>query len=99
MYRLPPAAAAFAAAVALAAAQDKPKWEPPPVPDGWRAVNAKDGTYRFAVPKETKRSGSRDRTLNSSGLRIKTHVDYFVLKDGTELVAEVATLTGTALKG
>ena len=81
------------------AKKDAKPWEPPATPEGWRAVASKDGTYRFAVPKATTRSGTRERTLNAGGLRARYQIDYAQLKDGTTLEVQIATFTGAALKG
>ena len=81
------------------AKKDAKPWEPPAVPEGWRAVASKDGTYRFAVPKGTTRTGTRERSLNTAGLRVRYQIDYAQLKDGTTLEVQVATFTGAALKG
>ena len=53
----------FAAGSLVGFADDKPKWEPPATPEGWKAVISKDGSYRFVVPKDTSRSGTRDRIV------------------------------------
>lgn len=81
------------------AKKDAKPWEPPAVPEGWRAVVSKDGTYRFAVPKATTRSGMRDRSLNTGGLRARYQIDYAQLQDGTAFEVQIATFTGAALKG
>jgi hypothetical protein len=84
------------AAIALAQA---PKWEPPPPPEGWKAVASKDERYRFAVPKDTKGSGTHERIITTRGLRATVQVNYFTLKDGTILEVRGAAFSATALKG
>ena len=81
------------------AEKDAKPWEPPAVPEGWRAVVSKDGTYRFAVPKATTRTGTRDRNLNAGGLRARYQIDYAQLKDGTTFEVQIATFTRAALVG
>jgi hypothetical protein len=94
------AAVAFGVSfAALALAQDTKKWQPPPTPEGWKALVSKDGRYRFAVPKDIKGSGSRELTSTRRGLKVAIQVNYFTLKDGTLLEVRGATLAGTALKG
>lgn len=92
----------FAGLTALATAQDAnpdaKAWVPPVVPDGWRAVAGKDGTFRFAVPKATVRTGSRDRTVTVNGVRSQTLIHYATLADGTGFEVHVATLAGAKLK-
>jgi hypothetical protein len=82
----------------VALAQDV-KWEPPPTPEGWKAVASKDGRYRFATPKDARSSGTRERTFSARGFRAAVQVNYCTLKDGTTLAAEGATLTGSELRG
>jgi hypothetical protein len=77
----------------------QPKWEPPPTPEGWKAVVSKDGSYRFVVPQTTGRSGTRERTRTTRGTRIRTQTNYYTLKDGTTLEVEVLTLTGAGTRG
>jgi hypothetical protein len=82
----------------LALAQDA-KWEPPPTPEGWKAVVSKDGRYRFAVPKDAKGGGTRDRTFSTRGFRAAIQINYTRLSDGTVLEAGSATLSGADLRG
>jgi hypothetical protein len=82
----------------LALAQDA-KWEPPPTPEGWRAVTSKDGRYRLAFPKDAKSTGTRTRTMSTRGFRAVIQVNYATLKDGTTLEVGAATLSGTELRG
>lgn len=84
--------------VAPASAQDT-KWQPPPTPDGWKAVVSKDGRYRFVIPSDVKGSGTRERTFSARGLKIAVQVNYCTLKDGTILEVRGSTLTGSELKG
>lgn len=83
---------------ALVSAQDT-KWQPPPTPDGWKAVVSKDGRYRFVIPKDVKGSGTRTRTFSAKGFKAAIEVNYATLKDGTALEVQSAALSGTALKG
>src|SRR4051812_24462056 len=84
--------------VVVALAQDA-RWEPPPTPEGWKAVVSKDGRYRFVTPKDARGSGTRERTFSTRGFRAAVQVNYCTLKDGTSLVVEGATLTGSELRG
>jgi hypothetical protein len=98
---MPRFAAALIVCASLAAvspAQD-PKLEPPAPPAGWKAVVSKDGTYRFAVPPGTGRSGTRDHSFSINRIRVRSLVNYYTLKDGTTLEVEAATLTGAGLSG
>ena len=72
-------------AIAGVAIAQPAKWEPPPTPEGWKAIVSKDDRYRFALPKDTKGSGTRDRTITVRGLRATVQVNYCTLKDGTTL--------------
>ncbi len=98
MYRFAAASLFCATVTALALAQDK-KWEPPAVPNGWRSVTSKDGVYMFAAPKEARRTGTRERSYTTGGIRVRVQVDYFVLNDGTEMTMQSASVTGAAVKG
>src|SRR5438128_3306779 len=82
----------------LALAQDA-KWEPPAAPEGWKAVASRDGRFRFAVPKDAKGSGTRDRTFSTRGFRAVIQMNYARLKDGTNLEAGAASLSGAELRG
>src|SRR5438105_1089484 len=101
-------------AAALAAAADDPKpaapaqgkpdaksppKEPPPAPDGWKYVEAKDKSYQFLFPTDTRRAGSRESTSKRGGLNLKQQVNYAVLKDGTEFSVTGTKMSGAALKG
>jgi hypothetical protein len=89
--------------VGLCSAQDPkpdaPKWEPPPTPEGWKAVTSKDGAYLFAFPGTAPRTGTRDRNYTVRGVRERLQVNYCVLKDGTMLEVNAAILTGPGVKG
>jgi hypothetical protein len=98
MSRFAAAVVVFGSIVAACPAQE-PKWEPPAPPTGWKAVVAKDGTYQFAAPPGTSRSGTRDRTLNIGGVRIRSQLNYYLLKDGTTLEVGTVIPSGSALKG
>ena len=93
----------FTLAAALAVARaDEPKNaapELPKAPDGWKYVAAKDGTYQFLFPDETKGSGTRERTFRGGGLSGKTQINYCVTKDDLGLAVEATNLAGPALKG
>ena len=79
-------------------AQDT-KWQPPPAPAGWKAVASNDGSYRFFVPQQVGRSGTRDRSISSRGTRLKLAINYYTLRTGQTLQVEVATLTGIGTRG
>ncbi len=98
MIRYMSALVVCAFAVFQSLAQD-PKWEPPAAPEGWKAVVSKDGIYRFFVPQQVGRSGTRDNTMTVRGLRLRSQVNYFNLKSGQTLTIEVATLSGTGTRG
>lgn len=86
--------------VALLAPADEPKkWQPPAPPEGWKIVTSQDGTFMFAQPKATARTGTRDRTVNAGGVKTRVQINYATLKDEMTLSVEAATLTGPALKG
>jgi hypothetical protein len=95
----------FAAAIVLCgtivtfcpARDDKPKWEPPAPPDGWKAVASKDGTYYFALPKQPGRTGTRDHTFTINRVRIRSQINYQILKDGTQLEIEAASFAAPGL--
>lgn len=65
------AAAAILCAAATVCPAQESTWKPPPPPTGWKAVTAKDGAYRFAVPPDTKRSGTREQTLTVNRVRFR----------------------------
>src|SRR5262249_15138119 len=75
------------------------KWQPPPAPNEWKYVVGKDGTYEFLCPKEPGRTGTRDRDFRVGGARGKMLVNYLMLRDGTLLEVNVATLSGPAFNG
>jgi hypothetical protein len=93
------AAVAVAGTLAVVSLSQETKWEPPPAPKGWKAVVSKDGTYRFAFPPGSKRSGTRDRTFSAGGLRGKWQIDYCLLKDETLFEVQMAVLSGQRLRG
>src|SRR5262249_47372628 len=75
------------------------KWEPPAPPSGWKAVTAKDGTYQFAIPPGVGRSGTRDQSINVGGVRVRSQISYYRLKDGVTLELGSVIPSGSALKG
>jgi hypothetical protein len=79
-------------------AQDT-KWQPPPTPDGFKAVVSKDGIYRFFIPQQVGRSGSRDHSMNVRGTRMRAQINYYTLKSGQTLEVEVMTLSGAGTRG
>lgn len=85
-------------AVMVASAQDT-KWQPPPTPEGWKVVSSKDGIYRYFIPQESGRSGTRDQTINAGGVRMRSQIGYHTLKSGLRLEVEVATLSGAGTRG
>jgi hypothetical protein len=93
------AALVFGVSFAALALAQETKWEPPPTPEGWKAVISKDGRYRFVIPKDAKSSGTRDRTSSLPGLRVAIQVNYCTLKDGTVFEVRGVTLSGSELKG
>src|SRR4051794_34075209 len=99
MIRSAAAVALCAALAGVCPAQDSPKWEPPAPPPGWKAVVSKDGTYRFAVPPDAQRTGTRERTMTAHGVRVRALVNYSQLKDGTLLEVQMASLSGPGLAG
>ncbi len=98
MYRL--AAAVFVCGLlAFPCMGRDTKWEPPPTPPGWKAVVSKDGAYRFVVPAGIGRSGTRDHNVTINRVRVHSLINYYLLKGGTNLQVESATLSGAALAG
>lgn len=93
------AAVALGVSLAALALAQNAKWEPPPTPDGWKAVVSKDGRYRFVVPKDAVKSGTRERNFSTRAFKAAVLVNYATLKDGTVLEVQAATLGGTGLKG
>src|SRR4051812_33743141 len=84
-------------AVTVAHADDLPK--APEAPKGWEYITADDGSYRFLLPTEKKRSGTREQSSKRGGLSVKAKVNYCELADGLALVVSVEKLSGPALKG
>jgi hypothetical protein len=71
----------------------------PEAPKGWQYVTAKDGSYRFLFPTETKRSGSREQSSKRGDLSVKAQINYCEIPDGTALLVSAEKLSGPALKG
>ncbi|QVL30942.1 hypothetical protein KIH39_19100 [Telmatocola sphagniphila] len=101
MYRFPGLALLALAMTFTTTAQDKKetKWEPPTPPKGWKLVSSKEGTYRWFIPEDVKRSGSRDRTMTVSGIRERIQINDYSLKNGATLEVYSSALSGPALKG
>jgi hypothetical protein len=83
---------------AMVIAQDK-KWEPPAVPEGWNSIESQTGSYRFAMPKATTRTGNRTRSISTKSFRGSMQINYAMLKDGTTLEMASVSLAGAELKG
>jgi hypothetical protein len=93
------AAAVVWTTIAIPTPADDNNWQPPAPPPGWKAVASKDGAYRFAVPPGTGRSGTRERTLTINRVRVRAQINYYHLKDGTQLEVESAILGGSGVAG
>jgi hypothetical protein len=93
------AAVVICTTVLIPSLADESKWQPPPVPDGWKRVGGKDGTYQFAYPPGTKRTGTRERTFSAGGLRGRWQINYCLLKDDTLMEVQMAVLSGARLRG
>jgi hypothetical protein len=78
---------------------DEPKWEPPAPPQGWKSVASKDGTYYFALPDQRGRSGTREHTFTINRIRVRSQINYLLLRDGTQLEVEAAALSGAGIAG
>jgi hypothetical protein len=66
----------------------------PKAPPGWKYVTAKDGTYRFLFPAETKASRRRESEREGDTLSGRTEINACVLKDGTALAVVAARVDG-----
>src|SRR4051794_21578286 len=67
-------------------------------PKGWKSITGADGSYRFLIPTNARRSGTRSQTSKRSGLSIKSQINYCELADGTALLGSAIKLSGSALK-
>ena len=93
------AALVFCGLVVLAAGAQDTKWQPPAPPEGWKVVSSKDGIYRYFIPQQSGRSGTREQTINAGGVRMRSQIGYHAIKNGLRLEVEVATLTGSGTRG
>jgi hypothetical protein len=90
----------LASSLAVAGGQSPdPSAQAPKAPEGWQYITAKDGTYQFLFPTQTKGSGSREQTSKRGGITGRAQINYCQAADGTALAIAATSMSGPALKG